>query len=889
MKKHWNIWLMATLVMAVSMSTTSCKDDDDSKNEEQQRQETQQAADANEFWAVVGQLVGIDQATEDYASKTFTPTIGEAVKGNETVRRVMTNDMVSAADRFCSLAGLAEGTVDEDTPSYTWSNPVVGTLTYTKNTDGQCLATVDVNIRQVPNLRQIVYLTPEQAGTNFGAYTNCYYHFGDVISRVRPDDGVTEYWICVRPALEPAHKGDSHWVTVSPLPAKNVKTYKASNKFEYAMPTNLGQDNTQMQNLAEMLFAMLEPDLWDSNIKQYRTHGDVKNRLKIFCDLSENHIDYFSRTFWRRVSEGWDKTKTDNNKADLWQTVFGRSHSDFSNKFNTHGLHLLYKGFSWHWNFSNDLTIYEYVYNGNTGATANMHRATQRDITHKVVNKSDNNSSILFNVNTLYTQDKPYLSNLHLSSLDDKEHFFGESDNADHYIIRHASGNDLAKMGGGKYDKKTALKGFNPVFVYTVEYGIDVTKKVQTRDDIVLDEINRNGIVIDAPNDVRGVYQMGDVLECEEDGSKWFCIGGKPEGSVFPFTDREATFVSLDIPQFNDVKAQGLPTEAQLNEYSYRFANFIHYLNGLKDEETERARLELYQDGRLGVYGNHIKEYAGVDLHDLINIKDSVWNAKYYNSTTNKREVKGSKSGSYMTCMAYDDGSNNHQAVARIIKDITQAGDLRGLYALWDGKKRTYQDWYTRVYKHYESFDPARMNTTVGDDVVKEWDCWQQVGGTLWQWYWAIDNQLITLQDLTDDNLVNKYAPNDKWVRLPFRSAEGLLSERQQPRTKAESSVKPSDFFYANGKFATNKRSMSNEPVLFMRFMKIEDPGFRRINLTSTDGRHFKVVHLLTLPNDYKGSISALWCNSGIFERISSFYLDNTLTVLEPIPGTPAL
>ena len=245
-RKILNYWLMGLLAVSVAVGTASCKDDDDASQDSVEQRELDEAAQADRFWRVAGQLVGISQATDDYRSKTFEPTIGTPKDDDATVRIIATNDAETAAERFASLAGLDEGIVSEETASYTWSDPAVGTLTYTKTQDGTSLATVDVSIRQIPSLRQLVYMTPEQMGLN-AEYSTCYYRFGDVIKRTRRDH-VTEYWICVRPSFQPEGKGESHWISVSPLPAENIETYAASNGNTYTMPTKISDNSEQMQN-----------------------------------------------------------------------------------------------------------------------------------------------------------------------------------------------------------------------------------------------------------------------------------------------------------------------------------------------------------------------------------------------------------------------------------------------------------------------------------------------------------------------------------------------------------------------------------------------------------------------------------------------------------------
>ena len=99
--------------------------------------------------------------TDDYANATFEPTIGSEDPDNPQVRIVATNTADAAARRFGYLVGV-DG-IDEQTQTYTWSDPDVGTLTYNKVTDGTAWATVDVSIPQVPHPRASSTASPARA------------------------------------------------------------------------------------------------------------------------------------------------------------------------------------------------------------------------------------------------------------------------------------------------------------------------------------------------------------------------------------------------------------------------------------------------------------------------------------------------------------------------------------------------------------------------------------------------------------------------------------------------------------------------------------------------------------------------------------------------------
>ena len=188
MKKNFYFLLMAVLVCGLSLSVTSCKDDDKDNNGggesgENLGPQNEQNEASLKFWSVVDQLVDMDEYTEDYQNANLTPAIGFEDPNDAQARIVYTNSAEAAAERFANLVGVSD--VDENTTSRTWSDPDVGTLTYTKVTDGTAWATVDVSIKQVPNLEKIIYREPSQGDENGGVSGGkiAYYRFGDVVSR----------------------------------------------------------------------------------------------------------------------------------------------------------------------------------------------------------------------------------------------------------------------------------------------------------------------------------------------------------------------------------------------------------------------------------------------------------------------------------------------------------------------------------------------------------------------------------------------------------------------------------------------------------------------------------------------------------------------------------
>ena len=466
--------------LMAALTLTACKDDNnDSLTPEEQAEQAaaEQQDKAAKFWNVVDQLAGTTATPDDYEGLTLEPTIGEAVSGNETARRVVTADLEAAVQRYENLAGLPEGTLTTETPAYTWSDPDVGSLTYTKTDNSASLATVDVNIRQVPGLRQIVYLTPEQAGDNSGDYYNCYYRFGDVISR-KNSSGIDELWVCVRPSFEPEKKGDSHWITLSPLPKENILEYTSSNKKTHRLPKNLGVNYEQMQNLAEMAFAMAEPGKWQTNIADNPRTSIFNKGVPMFHDFDKSKITYTSSYFWERVAQGWSdaRVQISDKKTDLWFAVFGMSRTNMQDRIvlNKGALRFIHSSAKWSTWTSNSLTIYEAVYRNGAKEKSNMHEETRTSYTTQVVYKGSPSLDLKLDFVEEITADANFIVN---------KDFFKDDDR--HYVIRHATGKELAKATNTSYSTKAPISGYEEVYNYNKKYGKLVNAKCETSDSIL--------------------------------------------------------------------------------------------------------------------------------------------------------------------------------------------------------------------------------------------------------------------------------------------------------------------------------------------------------------------------------------------------------------------
>ena len=504
-----NIWLTAVVVCGMGLSMSSCNDDKElvKSEEELEREAEAQAAASEKFWSVVGQLVSPMDYTEDYEGKTFEPTIGTPNASDPLTRIVLTNSMEAAAREFADLINVEEG-IDENTTTHTYKDDEVGTLTYTKVTDGTAWAEVAVNIDQLPHLTKIIYRSAQQGDDNatFGGGM-AYYRFGDVIYRtITTADGTAakEYWVCVRPSFDPEDKGDSHWATFSPLPKENVWDYKASNGFTYYFPTKLGTEKKQMQNLAEMLYAIFWSQQWADNIDNNSRDG--RKGMPIFNDFDKANYKYHNRHFWQQVKNGWMA-------KDVLGSLMGINADALAPRLanSTQGLRLLYSGYSWRTSFSNTAKLFEVVYTNGQGEESNMHKRQFNEIERLMIDKKNHENDVFFDIREVLRENKLMVTH---------KQFFGNE--IPRWIVRFATGEEL---GGGHYDPQQPIPGFTELYRYNTAYGVENLFKKPIVSGTTEGEVENDITKQKRDTEYKGMpyYRLGDVYQ-DEEGSKWMCV-----------------------------------------------------------------------------------------------------------------------------------------------------------------------------------------------------------------------------------------------------------------------------------------------------------------------------------------------------------------------------
>ena len=815
--------VLTAAVLVIVLGMESCVDNIDnnakpSDNPQEQQAQAEQQAKAEKFWAVVSHLVDVDDYTDDYADMTFEPVYG--LEGSEAgTRYVYTNDLATAAARFADL--VEQEGIDETTEKYTYDDPDVGKLVYTKGS-GRFLATVDVSIKQIPSLKKIVYVPGAYANGSFRG--RAYYRFGDVVSRKNinyDNQEFTEYWICVRPSFGPESKGDSHWVCLSELPKNNVWHYHSdTNDLDYWLPTGLGTNEEHMQNLAEMLFAIYFPEEWEENVTDY---CNSKHGLKMFHDFDPGKIEYHNQHFWKNVQNEWrDKNILEN------VLHYHQGEDAFRQMLKGAGLHLFYKGYSWWTKTSWTCTVYEANYKDggdyNPNKEKNMHRAILKAYPHDMQEKGIDCRKM-----------GPETWNNY------KAYVYGDQPR---WTIRHATGKELM-LQGSKYDKQEPIDGVKEVY----RYYHHVKPTTNYRDEEP--EKTEEGVVVEHAEAGCGTYMIGDVVK-DKYGNRWFCLNGSPACSLLPGSkDSLATFISFDFYEVNTKgnTIPGLPTAEEIPELAYRldvFSYLIYTTLGYKAND-------------LGPIGRHILKYANVSLDKILTVVDSTL------TFTAKGSKWNSRSDAIIINFAYNDGSIYRQAVCRAIFDNTQSGSQRSDCVGISGK--TYNYFRYLAYLHYLTFDVTKMKEAT-DDV-------KGLGIPDWCRNWPLTDEKMYLQDMADQDMVNRYAKYDKWATLPLAVGAGAPGPRRQARTQAEQSAKPSEYIGRYGSDDTPKTNMFNEPVCFFRVMKVKDTGGKKANLVSTDGRKLSIVHLQNNADAYAGHSQCSWANHYCSNASKSFFLDD--------------
>ena len=471
-------------------------------------------------WRLISMLTDEGTAPSGWQDKTFEPTIGKAVDGDPYTRVVSTNDVDAAAARFAELADNPAG-FSEVMSAYSYSVEGIGKLTYKRGSETEpYLAQVDVDLKQVPHLKKILYQTPAQQGNNATVTGTAFYRFGDVVK-----DSEGSYWICVRPSFGPEGKGDSHWVTVSlPLPDKNIYHYHG-NGNDYYLPTGLGESVEHMQNLCEMFYAMLYPTQWLHNLSS-------SPKPKMFHDFSYDNYKYHNVNFWKLVEQAWSS-------LDLYHKVLESSKQDMMKAIEDQnvGLNFVYSGKSWPYGWEGG--VYHAQFTNGSGKESNMHKLQKSTV-------------------------KKNLKNMPIDFRQKVDPQLFDNDGRLRFVLRYKNGKQLSS--NGRYDPKTAISGATDVYVYNKVYDVKLTN-----DPEVTPQENLYS--------KRGYYVTGDVV-LDVNGTSWICLQESPNDKQTP-DNNYAYFVSFEQKAIGTGPVLNLPSKKLAMQLLFGLSTvYSNYLSG---------------------------------------------------------------------------------------------------------------------------------------------------------------------------------------------------------------------------------------------------------------------------------------------------------------------
>ena len=351
---------MAAVVLGISLSFTACSDDDDDNKSEQTRDDvdpldTDEARTAFRWLCVLADATTLD---DNWKSKTYEPTIGQASENNQYTRIVVVNNLNEAKVNFSKFADIE---VSQLGTKKVVDGGAAGTMTWEPSAaNAQNLAEVTVSSRIMPHLQKIVYCTEAQVGSNGILWDSmkgtAYYRFGDVI---RDPEGY--YWVCVRPAFAP-DKSDSHWINIfnaaesggeNDIPAENVIT-KWNNQKKYGyqtikLPTKLAYDREHIHNLSNLIWALLKPEAYNRVCLENESMG-----------LGGFPYKYHGEKFLKLVGQYWEEKVGGHT---IWEKLFNHSGADMQ-RLQT--MNFFYYGYSWKWGNSGYVYCYssqEYIPN----------------------------------------------------------------------------------------------------------------------------------------------------------------------------------------------------------------------------------------------------------------------------------------------------------------------------------------------------------------------------------------------------------------------------------------------------------------------------------------------------------------------------------------------
>ena len=310
--KTFKWMLTGALMVSLGMSFSACSNDDE-KDDNQQIGYSDPFDKSTEAgiacFNLLSQLSVVgDSLPDNRKTQRFTTLEGRALDESQPfVRSIAVDDMDAALAYYNELTGKELTTAQADT----WKMDDIGTLTFNPLNQTDCFATIDVSVKQLPDLTQLRLVPqaaiPENAATFQG---DPYYRLGDV---VKDKDG--SYWICVRPCYAPSTI-QSWWVSFNITPACMLNKAETGLQRQY-VPYNLGNKKLANGYAAQLLAVLTRSSEY---VQKYGTNAFGKKDT----GLSDLPRDAMPNDGILQVAANW-------NNKNIWNMVkpSGMNASDF--------------------------------------------------------------------------------------------------------------------------------------------------------------------------------------------------------------------------------------------------------------------------------------------------------------------------------------------------------------------------------------------------------------------------------------------------------------------------------------------------------------------------------------------------------------------------------
>jgi hypothetical protein len=184
-KKHFFQWIIFAAVTLVAGTLLSCSDDDDDKKNGSETQNVDGVEGMSELAEdqlrdLICQWCDVQKSElrgGSWQQQTFQPTVGVVNDESMPAVRTIAVGTLEKADQYAQECFSTLG-IDGNAPDgFSFNDANVGKLSYSHSSDGNTLATINVDVRQMPQLQQIKLV--KDWPTNAGG--NPYYTTGDII------------------------------------------------------------------------------------------------------------------------------------------------------------------------------------------------------------------------------------------------------------------------------------------------------------------------------------------------------------------------------------------------------------------------------------------------------------------------------------------------------------------------------------------------------------------------------------------------------------------------------------------------------------------------------------------------------------------------------------